>query len=76
MTLLMIQVQKKLNFFVDESVANYLALMDGLLEATRNNIKRVFAFTESPILFDQVTKLCTIYCLYNNIYVIHVRLHF
>lgn len=49
-----IQVQKKLEFFVDESVANYLALMDGLLETTRNNIKRVFAFTDSSILFDQV----------------------
>lgn len=50
-----IQVQKKLDFFVDESVANYLALMDGLLEATRNNIKRVFAFTDSAILFNQIT---------------------
>nr|XP_043632796.1 E3 ubiquitin-protein ligase parkin [Erigeron canadensis]XP_043632797.1 E3 ubiquitin-protein ligase parkin [Erigeron canadensis] len=51
-----IQVQKKLEFFVDESVADYLALMDGLLEATRNNIKRVFAFTDSATLFDQITK--------------------
>ncbi|KVI08479.1 Zinc finger, C6HC-type [Cynara cardunculus var. scolymus] len=49
----MIQVQKKLEFFVDELVADYLALMDGLSEATRNNIKRVFAFTDSAILFDQ-----------------------
>ncbi|XP_024969498.1 uncharacterized protein LOC112508896 isoform X1 [Cynara cardunculus var. scolymus] len=51
----MIQVQKKLEFFVDELVADYLALMDGLSEATRNNIKRVFAFTDSAILFDQIT---------------------
>lgn len=49
-----IQVQKKLDFFVDESVADYLALMEGLLEATQNNIKRVFAFTDSTILFHQV----------------------
>lgn len=50
-----IQVQKKLEFFVDESVADYLALMDGLLEATQNNIKRVFAFTDSTILYNQIT---------------------
>ncbi|XP_052202429.1 E3 ubiquitin-protein ligase RSL1 [Diospyros lotus] len=49
-----IQVQKKLDFYVDESVANYLALMDGLLEAAGNKIKRVFAFTDSEILYDQI----------------------
>lgn len=51
----LIQVQKKLEFFVDESVADYLALMDGLVEATRSNIKRVYAFTNSVSLFDQIT---------------------
>ncbi|XP_076900832.1 E3 ubiquitin-protein ligase RSL1-like [Bidens hawaiensis] len=50
-----IQVQKKLDFFVDESVADYLALMDGITEATQNNIKRLFAFTDSTTLFDQIT---------------------
>lgn len=50
-----IQVQKKLDFYVDESVADYLALMDGLIEAMQNNIRRVFAFTDSEILYDQVT---------------------
>ncbi|XP_059657403.1 E3 ubiquitin-protein ligase RSL1 [Cornus florida] len=49
-----IQVQKKLDFYVEESVADYLALMDGLLEAVRNNIRRVFAFTDSKTLYDQV----------------------
>lgn len=59
-----IQVQKKLDFYVEESVADYLALMDGLSEATRNNIRRVFAFTDSQILFDQVrnSKLKEDYC--------------
>ncbi|XP_024977478.1 uncharacterized protein LOC112515070 isoform X2 [Cynara cardunculus var. scolymus] len=51
----MIQVQKKLEFFVAEEVADYLALMDGLFEAIQNNIKRVYAFTNSQILCDQVT---------------------
>ncbi|XP_059625105.1 E3 ubiquitin-protein ligase RSL1-like [Cornus florida] len=49
-----IQVQKKLDFYVEESVADYLALMDGLLEAVRNKIRRVFAFTDSEALYDQI----------------------
>ncbi|XP_071710265.1 E3 ubiquitin-protein ligase RSL1-like [Rutidosis leptorrhynchoides] len=50
-----IQIQKKLEFFVDEQVADYLALLDGLSEAIRNNMKRVYAFTSSQILYDQIT---------------------
>jgi ribonuclease HI len=50
-----IQVQKKLDFYVDESVADYLALMDGLAEAMQNNIRRVYAFTDSELLYDQVS---------------------
>lgn len=52
-----IQVQKKLDFFVDESVADYLALMDGIVEALENNIHHVYAFTDSAILQDQVSLL-------------------
>ncbi|KAI3725785.1 hypothetical protein L1987_65578 [Smallanthus sonchifolius] len=50
-----IQVQKKLEFVVDEEVADYLALMDGLSEAILNKIRRVYAFTNSQILVDQIT---------------------
>jgi len=50
-----IQVQKKLDFYVDESVADYLALMDGLAEAMQNNIRRVYAFTDSELLYDPVS---------------------
>ena len=50
-----IQVQKKLDLYVEESVAEYLALMDGLVEAAQNNIRRVYAFTDSELLFDQVS---------------------
>jgi hypothetical protein len=50
-----IQVQKKLDFYVEESVADYLALMDGLLEAAQKNICRVYAFTDSELLYDQVS---------------------
>ncbi|KAJ0807061.1 putative transcription factor C2H2 family [Helianthus annuus] len=46
---------EKLEFFVEEDVADYLALMDGLVEAIRRNVKRVYAFTDSQILFDQIT---------------------
>lgn len=49
-----IQVQKKLDFYVEESVANYLALMDGLVEAKQNKITKIFAFTDSLILCEQV----------------------
>lgn len=49
-----IQVQKKLDFYVEESVANYLALMDGLVEAKQNKITKIFAFTDSQILCEQV----------------------
>lgn len=50
-----IQVQKKLDFYVEESVADYLALMDGLTEAMQNKICRVYAFTDSALLHDQVS---------------------
>ncbi|EEF31150.1 zinc finger protein, putative [Ricinus communis] len=50
-----IQVQKKLDFYVEESVADYLALMDGLAEALQHNICRVYAFTDSELLYDQIT---------------------
>ncbi|XP_047327082.1 E3 ubiquitin-protein ligase RSL1 [Impatiens glandulifera] len=49
-----IQVQKKLEFYVDNHVAEYLALIDGLLEALKKNIKRVFAFTDSETLYNQL----------------------
>ncbi|KAK7840272.1 atp-dependent rna helicase deah12 [Quercus suber] len=52
-----IQVQKKLDLYVEESVAEYLALMDGLVEAAQNNIRRVYAFTDSELLFDQIPLL-------------------
>lgn len=51
----LIQVQKKLDFYVEESVADYLALMDGLAEALQHNICRVYAFTDSEMLYDQVS---------------------
>ncbi|KAF2302885.1 hypothetical protein GH714_010166 [Hevea brasiliensis] len=50
----LIQVQKKLDFYVEELVADYLALMDGLAEALQHNIRRVYAFTDSDMLYDQM----------------------
>ena len=50
-----IQVQKKLDLYVEQSVAEYLALMDGLTEAMQNKIRRVHAFTDSELLYDQVS---------------------
>lgn len=50
-----IQVQKRLDFYVEEPVADYLALMDGLMEAVQNKVRRVYAFTDSELLYDQVS---------------------
>lgn len=50
-------VQKRLEFYVEGLVADYLSLMDGLLEvlkSSNNNIRRVFATTDSKILYEQV----------------------
>lgn len=52
-----IQVQKKLEFYVDESVANYLALMDGLAVALQNNLCSVVAVTDSELLYNQASLL-------------------
>jgi len=53
----LIQVQKKLDFYVEESVANYLALMDGLEVALQNNLSSVVAVTDSELLYNQVKSL-------------------
>lgn len=51
-----LQIQKKLDFFVEESVAEHLALMDGLLEALRNGMRRVFAYTDSEEVYEQIAE--------------------
>lgn len=51
----LIQVQKKLEFHVEESVANYLALMDGLAVALQNNLRSVVAVTDSELLYNQAS---------------------
>ncbi|XP_062096347.1 E3 ubiquitin-protein ligase RSL1 [Humulus lupulus] len=54
-TIPVIKIQKKLDFHVEDSVADYLALLDGLMEALQNNIRQVYAFTDSELLYDQIT---------------------
>ncbi|KAL3654564.1 hypothetical protein CASFOL_001549 [Castilleja foliolosa] len=49
-----LRVQKRLDFYVDELVADYLALLDGLSVATGNDISRVCAFTDSELLHNQI----------------------
>lgn len=51
----LIQLQKKLEFYVEESVANYLALMDGLEVALQNNLRSVVAVTDSELLYNQAS---------------------
>ncbi|CAN1150872.1 E3 ubiquitin-protein ligase RSL1 [Linum perenne] len=51
----LVRVQKKLDFYVDSSVADYLALMEGLIEAVKNDISRVYAYTDCSLLYNQIT---------------------
>lgn len=48
------QYQKKLEFYVEENLAELLALLDALMEALRREVGRVYAFTDSEIIYDQV----------------------
>lgn len=52
-----IQVQKKLDFFVEEAVVEHLALLNGLIEAQNNGIRRVFAFTDSKEVYQQIAEV-------------------
>lgn len=56
------QVQKKLDFYAEESVANYLALIDGLTVALQNNLGSVVAVTDSELLYNQAS-LFQLVCL-------------
>ncbi|KAL6502206.1 hypothetical protein OROHE_024799 [Orobanche hederae] len=49
-----LRVQKKLDFYVEELVADYLALLDGLSVSIQNNFSRVFAFTDCEALHNQI----------------------
>ncbi|KAK1304525.1 hypothetical protein QJS10_CPB11g01471 [Acorus calamus] len=51
-----VEVQKKLDFYVEDPMVDYLALMDGLLEAPMDGIRRIFAYTDSKILCDQIAE--------------------
>lgn len=48
-----IEVQKKMDFYVEELVAEHLALLDGILVALKNDVKRIYAFTDSEKLYFQ-----------------------
>lgn len=52
----LIQVQKKLDFYAEESVANYLALLYGLTVALQNNLLFVVAVTVSEFLYNQASR--------------------
>jgi hypothetical protein len=50
-----LKVQKKLDFYVEELVADHLALMDGLVVALQNGIRNIFTFTNSEKLYFQAS---------------------
>lgn len=51
-----LQVQKRLDLYVEPSMADHLALLDGLLEALRVGVRRIFAFTDSEVVNSQVSR--------------------
>ncbi|WOL15393.1 E3 ubiquitin-protein ligase [Canna indica] len=52
----LIQVRKKLDFYVEELVAEHLALMDGILAALQYGARRLYAFTDSEELYYQIAE--------------------
>ncbi|KAG5404844.1 hypothetical protein IGI04_010963 [Brassica rapa subsp. trilocularis] len=50
------QVQKKLDFYAEETVANYLALLYGLTVALQKNLLFVVAVTVSEFLYNQASR--------------------
>lgn len=55
-----LQVQKKLDFFVEELITEHLALMYGLLEALQNDCRKVLAFTDSEKVYFMITRSDTV----------------
>ncbi|KAH0853433.1 hypothetical protein HID58_093208 [Brassica napus] len=45
------------DFYAQDSVANYLALLDGLTVALENNLHSVVAVTDSELLYNQASPL-------------------
>lgn len=51
-----LKVQKKLDFYVEELVAEHLAFLDGLLVAQQNGVRKIYAFTDSESLYYQIAE--------------------
>lgn len=51
-----VQVQKKLDFYVQDLVVDHLALLDGLIEAQKNGVKKIIAFTDSLGVYHQIAE--------------------
>ena len=48
----LMQVQKKLDFYVDRTMAEHLALMDGLLEALELSVPHILVFMDLDLVYD------------------------
>jgi len=53
---ILLEVQKKLGYYVDEIVAEHLALIEGLMAALEQGVDRIHAFTGSEVLYNQVAR--------------------
>lgn len=53
---ILLEVQKNLGYYVDEIVAEHLALIEGLVAALEQGVVRIHAFTGSELLYNQVAR--------------------
>lgn len=53
---ILLEVQKKLGYYVNEIVAEHLALIEGLVAALEQGVVRIHAFTGSEVLYNQVAR--------------------
>jgi len=53
---ILLEVQKKLGYYVNEIVAEHLALIEGLMAALEQGVVRIHAFTGSEVLYNQVAR--------------------
>lgn len=53
---ILLELQKKLGYYVEEIVAEHLALIEGLMAALEQGVARIHAFTGSELLYNQVAR--------------------
>ena len=63
----LMQVENKLDFYIDKTMAKHLSLMDGLLVALELSVPRIQVVTDSDVVYDHV--------MYLGLCKINIRMH-